>query len=82
MHEPTYDVEGRNGCRCRACGCRSGAGLNGEYVLGVTEVYLGEQGWLTRNVSGPNGESAMLDEARMGLVTERLSGHVELRPKE
>lgn len=50
--------------------------LNGQPVNDVTECYVGEAGWLVRNVRDENGHICLAGD---DVVHERLEGHVELR---
>lgn len=50
--------------------------LDGQPVDYVTECYTGEQGWLIRQVRDENGHICRTGD---DVITERLTGHVELR---
>jgi hypothetical protein len=50
--------------------------LNGQPIDDVTECYVGETGWLLRNLRDENGHICLVGD---GVAQERLTGHVELR---
>jgi hypothetical protein len=50
--------------------------LNGQPVTGVTECYVGEDGWLVRNLRDEKGCVYLVGD---NVAQERLTGRVELR---